>query len=457
MTGAADIGDVDDVERRIGRVVGGKYRIESVLGQGGLGVVYRATHLTLGGAAAVKFLHPDVANDAQMRTRFEREARLLAKLQHPGIVVAQDFGEEDGTLYLVMELVHGTPLADLVLLNGTPMPYRRIADLGQKILAVLEVAHAEGVVHRDLKPDNVMVVDYGGTDHVKLLDFGIALAPTGEGVARLTATNAIQGTPLYMSPEQCRGRDVGPPADVYSVAVLLYELLTGEPPFVADGVAEILAQHMFVPPAPMTERGVGRPVPAELEQIVLDALAKKPEARPTAYAMRKALAAWAAGTSQAAHAERSTEQRIRDLGLSRSERGLPEAPLVGAETKQASAPPPAAISSEGPVVALVGFDPERATALASAFGAGGFSAKIASDMRTVPEAAAVVVPGDADVIDRVTQLKSGAATALPVVVVGLTDTSMLTALIRAGAGDVIPATAGDELAPRKVRKLLRRR
>jgi serine/threonine protein kinase len=450
-----------EVAARIGSVVDGKYRLDGVLGAGGLGVVYRATHLTLGSPVAVKFLHAEVAGDGEMRVRFEREARILATLRHPGIVVAHDFGEHEGSAYLVMEVVEGEALADHVVVDGAAMPYRRAVDIAQKILEVLEVAHEAHVIHRDLKPENVMLVRRADTDTVKLLDFGIALVDK-EGVPRLTATHAIQGTPHYMSPEQCRGRNVGPPTDVYALGVVLYELLAGGVPFEGESVADLMAKHLYIAPPPMSEVGVGRPVPGELERITLSALAKKPGDRPTVTALREALAGWLAGTSAVAVAARSTDDRIRDLALSRRERALPDIVLGSAPTATASSPPPLATTEEGPSVLLFGLDRERASLLKSVLGVNGFTAVIAKKpeladaLAAAPDARAVIVPGDAAATARTTALRA-ANPARAVLVVDLRDAAALPALVRAGAGDVVPEGVGDEVVAKKLRKLLRRR
>lgn len=434
---------------RLGRTLGEKYRIDSLLGQGGLGRVYRATHVSLGSAVAVKYLlatpHADEA-----RARFRREATVLAALRHPGIVAAHDFGDDDGEPYLVMELVDGVSLAEAILPGGVPMPFRRIAAIAQQIARVLETAHAAKIVHRDLKPDNVMLVDLGGADHVKVLDFGIALMLGDDAGPRLTATNAFQGTPSYMSPEQWRGRDVGPETDVYALGAVLYEMLSGEPPFDGESPADVMAKHMFVPPPPIEERGVGRVVPPDLEALALGALAKKPEERPTVTEVLDALEAYARGTSTMALAQRSTEERIRAGALSRRERGLPAVPTPLAERRE-KLTTPGATASHG-LAHLWGFDEARAESLVVALGMNGVTARTWRGDGPPVGAKAVVLAFDG----AIEKLAALAPSKLPAVVADVASAADTPSLVRAGASDVALATIGDDALCAKVVRVIRR-
>jgi|LNFM01.1.fsa_nt_gb serine/threonine protein kinase len=276
------------LDARIGRVLADRYRIDGLLGRGAMGVVYRGTHELLGGPIAVKFLHGPWAKLAEYRARFKREAQLLAKLRHPGLVSVLDYGEDEGTPYLVMELLVGRTLREEM--RKGPLPFAKIVDVVGELLSVLSVAHREGVVHRDIKPENVMLLAEpdGGRVRVKLFDFGLAFANDQPEGKRLTEPNAIHGTPLYMSPEQCRARPVTAASDVYSVGVLLYEILCGATPFGGEGSTDVLAQQVFLEAPPMEERG-SREVPVALEEVALEALAKRPEARPTVDALRARL------------------------------------------------------------------------------------------------------------------------------------------------------------------------
>jgi len=307
---------------RIGNTLGGRYRIDGLIGQGGFGLVYRATHVLLDQPVAVKFLLAEWAKSTELRTRFQREATALARLRHPGIVAVHDFGEEDSDLYIVMELVEGTPLAKVILQQGKVLAEERVVRLLGGVCEVLEVAHGAGIVHRDLKPENVMVVGEGADERVKILDFGLALVQE-PGSQRLTKTNAVQGTPVYMSPEQCRGRDVGPKTDVYALGVMLFELLAGVPPFMAEGPMEIMAQHMFVEPPRVKEVGLKREPHPGLEALARAALSKKVEERPSAAEFRARLTEALAGEDDASLLAASVTARLSNAVLTREERALP--------------------------------------------------------------------------------------------------------------------------------------
>jgi serine/threonine-protein kinase len=462
---------MSDFDRRIGTTLEGKYRIETLLGEGGLGKVYRAAHTTLGGEVAVKFLTNSAAG-REGRERFRREARALARLRHPAIVAAIDFGDADGELFLVMELVAGPRLADCILVDGAPMPFRRIAGITRQILEVLEATHAAGIVHRDLKPENVMLADVGDrADHVKVLDFGIALVVEEPDAPRLTATQAVQGTPLYMSPEQCKGRDVGPPSDVYSLGAVLYEMLSGEPPFDAPTGVELMAQHLYVAPSPVAERGVGRTVPPDLEELALRALGKRPEERPTARAMLDAIDGYLSGTSPAVAAQRATEERVRAVGLSRSQRGLPAGAHEGSELAAALAITAVAGKHEGAArgedeafVDAWGLGEERVEALRSALAVRHVTLRRWKDDATPPPAhgkrgdvvRAVLVPADDRAADRVKALRARAdAGTVPVLAIDA-QPERIAALVRAGASDVTLAIVGDDVLCEKLRRLIRR-
>jgi serine/threonine-protein kinase len=343
------------------------------------------------------------------------------------------------------------------------MSFERIVDIADEVLKVVEAAHAAGIVHRDLKPENVMVVDAGDrSEHVKVLDFGIALMDDRPGGERLTATNAVQGTPRYMSPEQCRGRDVGPATDVYAMGVVLYEMLTREPPFHGESIMDVMAAHMFVLPPPLAERGVKRAVPAELERITRWALSKKPEDRPTATAMRDAIALMRRGGGAAQVAARSTEERIRAMGLSRDERALGASPL----TPPTDPPPPEAaelVERERPLVLLVGFDEERGDALRGTFAVNGIDARLwkqAAGPSAVPplvegRAPRVVVLAGAGAAEATRAARAGGSK-VPVLVADVASAAETPAVVRAGASDVGLASIGDDVLCAKLKRLIER-
>jgi len=252
-----------------GVVVDERYFIVRRIGSGGMADVYCAEDRHLGREVALKVLHRRFAQDAEFVERFRREASAAAGLQHPHVVGVYDRGEHEGTYYIAMEYLRGRTLKDIVL-SDAPLDQLRVIDLGQQILQAAAFAHRNGVVHRDFKPHNVIVDDQG---NAKVTDFGIARA----GASEMTETGSIMGTAQYLSPEQAQGQEVTPRSDIYSIGVMLYELLTGRLPFNGDSAVSIALKHMSEPPPPMSQGGVR--IEPNLEAVVLGALAKDPAAR----------------------------------------------------------------------------------------------------------------------------------------------------------------------------------
>ena len=271
------------IDPLVGVVIDGRYLIESVLGEGGMGVVYLATHTALNKRFAVKVLRGEIARDEEIMRRFVREAQSSTAIGHSNIVDISDFGKlPDGTAYFVMEHLEGEPLTERIRRGA--MPLNDVLHITHQIAAGLGAAHGRGIVHRDLKPDNLYLVRRGGDDRfVKILDFGIA--KVGGANAKLTRTGMVFGTPHYMSPEQAAGQSVDSRADIYALGVILFEMLTGQVPFDGDTFMGILGKHMFDPP-PKPSDIIGEL--GSIEPIVLKALAKKPEDR---YESMDALAA----------------------------------------------------------------------------------------------------------------------------------------------------------------------
>jgi eukaryotic-like serine/threonine-protein kinase len=264
----------------LGAIIDDRYEVCAVLGEGGMGTVYKVRHVSLERMFAMKVLRQDLAKDADLSARFMQEARATASIKHPNVVQITDFGRlPDGVPYFVMELLVGQPLS-VVLKSRAPLPYATACQIVFKIAAGLGAAHEVGIVHRDLKPDNVFLVgrstDSQVPDDVRVVDFGAAKVM---GSSRVTKTGIVFGTPHFMSPEQASGSVVDHRADIYALGVIMYELFTGRVPFEADTYMGVLTQHMFVQPArPSTvsehAQDLGR-----IEEVILRALEKKPEMR----------------------------------------------------------------------------------------------------------------------------------------------------------------------------------
>ncbi len=259
-----------------GTVIGGQYRVDRILGEGGMGTVYAVTHTKLNKRFALKLLKRDLARDPETRARFLLEAQAAGQILHPNVVEITDYSSlPNGSAYLVMEYLDGQPLAKMIKLGGA-LPALRAVAIVRDIASALQAAHDLGIVHRDLKPDNVFVVQHGGKELAKILDFGVAKVA---GSAKLTRTGMVFGTPHYMSPEQASGGVVDGRTDVYALGVIMYEMFTGRVPFEADTYMGVLTKHMFEAPVPPSQvAGAARELGA-LEDVTLKALAKRPEDR----------------------------------------------------------------------------------------------------------------------------------------------------------------------------------
>jgi len=267
---------------------GGKYLVEATLGGGAMGRVYRARHLALEKPIAIKVLHKKFQKDPQFATRFHREALAASRLDHPNVMRVIDFGDEDGVLYIAMELLTGRDLRTILGEDGVLEPKRAIEIMSQ-VCAGLAVAHEFGIVHRDIKPENIVITgardDEGNlVELVKVCDFGIAAVSSAEdaraisiGGRKLTEDGAICGTPEYMAPEQARGGDVDARADLYACGVMLYEMVTGQVPFTGPDFVSVLVAHATLDPRP--PRSIDPRLDRRLEQVILRALAKNPAAR----------------------------------------------------------------------------------------------------------------------------------------------------------------------------------
>jgi hypothetical protein len=261
----------------IGQTLDGRYKIERVLGEGGMGIVYKAVHTTLGKPLAIKVLRPEVSKNEEIVQRFRQEAQSASQIGNPHIIDISDFGSlGDGSTYFVMEFLTGKSLT-VAQLEGK-FSLARTIHVVRQLAGALGAAHDIGIVHRDLKPDNVQLVERGGQkDFVKVLDFGIA--KVGGSTSKLTQAGQVFGTPHYMSPEQCAGTNVDHRTDIYAVGVMLYEMACSKVPFDADNLMGILTKHLYENPIAPHELAPPVDVPPAFEAVILKCLQKKPEAR----------------------------------------------------------------------------------------------------------------------------------------------------------------------------------
>ena len=271
---------MSDNDESLPRLLGGRYRLEAKLGSGGMGVVYRATDLTMKRAVAVKLIRgvDGVALDEEVAGRFLREAKNTARIQHENIIEVYDLGRSDqGDMFFVMELLEGESLSSKLRREGKLKPAVGV-NIARQMCAALHVAHSAGIIHRDLKPANVMLIQRGGqADYVKVLDFGVAKSYTPDQQTQLTHTGMLVGTVEYMAPEQIMGRVVDGRTDIYSLGIVMYRMFAGKAPFRDGGVPALIHAHLNVFPKPMTD--TAPEIPGALDRVILRCLAKAPEQR----------------------------------------------------------------------------------------------------------------------------------------------------------------------------------
>ncbi|HZU82131.1 MAG TPA: serine/threonine-protein kinase [Polyangiaceae bacterium] len=357
--GAAQAAQAEGPSLAIGQLLGGKYRVVRLLGEGGMGAVYEGEQQlgTTKRKIAIKTLHPSLSRDAKIKARFEREVGTVAELEHPNTIQVFDFGStEDGILYIVMEFLHGKSLAVLLERDGA-MPPDRVDRIIQQVCGSLEEAHARGIVHRDLKPDNVVLVDRAGKkDFVKVLDFGIAKRAHEEdrNEQKLTQQGMVLGTPPYMSPEQFTGRPIDARSDIYSLGVMAYEMLTGRLPFQANTAWEWATQHMTQAPIPIESLAGGTRAPEAMRATIRRSLAKSPDER---FQTVQEFAAAFSGAAAPATASPSASATQAAAARQKTEVGAPldVAAAFGAAPAPAPAPAPAATPGYTPMGGNVAF------------------------------------------------------------------------------------------------------
>ena len=261
----------------LGKRIKGRYQVLSKLGEGGMGTVYLADQMSVGRKVALKLLQGNYAMDDEFIGRFRREARLAASLNHRNIVTVYDFDQsDDGSLFIAMEYLDGEKLSEVIRRDG-PLEISRAFRLGLQIAEGLEAAHRAGVIHRDIKPDNIMVMEEAGVEEIKLMDFGIARLRDRGTTSEITRTGTIMGTPAYMAPEQAEGADVSEKTDIYALGIVLYEMISGAVPFKASTPGAVLIKQMQE--TPLSLRRSRREVPVSIERIIMHALEKEPQRR----------------------------------------------------------------------------------------------------------------------------------------------------------------------------------
>lgn len=354
----------------LGQSLDDKYRLEARLGVGGMGTVYQGRHVFIDRPVAIKVLNPRFGEDEAARERFRREARASARLQHDNAVTVTDFGETAaGLVYIVMELLEGRTLRE-VIAKEAPLELARSVSIMLQASAAVAAAHDAGIIHRDLKPANIFIVQKSDVPLlIKVLDFGIAKLAVDsfdeDDVKMLTQIGAMIGTPRYMSPEQCDGLELTPAADVYSLGVILYEMLTGSAPFTGSTPMAIAMKHAS--DAPRSPREIVAAIPEALERVVLHSLEKLPENRPgNADEFRRELLATAEslGLEHAAITSTPDLNMLRDFGTqSPSGRLVVDISRLRESRALASLPDEVAAIIDGPAVPPPGNNPPATTTL----------------------------------------------------------------------------------------------
>lgn len=438
----------------IGGHLGDRFRILSRIGEGGMGAVYQALQLNLQREVALKVLHPEYAKDEEALTRFMREARVAAALKHPNAVEIYDVGTIDGIAYLSMEFLSGVTLRELVG-EGQALSVPDALAVAGQLAEVLVAAHQVPLVHRDLKPENIFLEEGDGkTTRVVVVDFGLAFIEGDRDLGRLTREGLVIGTPAYLSPEQAQGITISAPSDIYSLGCVLYELVSGLLPF-SGSELNVLTQHLYVGAMPPSQRvGPDAHIPGELDALVMDCLAKRPEDRPTAVDVRSRLDEIDAvlsghrrrGRDDSYLLGRAARMISIPVGITPQGRTLPGDNRTQPQFGTASGPSISHDVMQGAtVVALEGsFDEEIWLGLPS----NGFHPRA---LGPEGDEADIIVTTEPD------RLGSHLAVGVPVVVVATSnDSTHLAQLVKAGAAEILQSPVGIDDVVRKLRRALRR-
>ena len=269
----------DQEDNLVGEVLNGRYRLVEKIGEGGMGSVYRGIQEPVERPVAIKVLRSDLASNKEVVRRFFNEARVVSRLRHPNTVTLYDFGQSAaGDLYIAMEFLTGKCLGTHISEGQLTLP--EVLEIVDQVCQSLEEAHNSGIVHRDLKPDNIFIDRVGSGNIVKVLDFGIAKVTHSSD--NLTKTGTIFGTPAYMSPEQAQGHHIDTRSDIYTLGIVLYEMLAGEPPFVAENPMQVALRQVTTAPRPIMDMSRLRPLPLKLSGLVIAMLEKEASQRPVA-------------------------------------------------------------------------------------------------------------------------------------------------------------------------------
>ncbi len=422
-----------------GSIVDGRYEITGVLGEGGMGVVYRAQQINLRRSVALKVLLPRYAAQPEFKRRFEREARVAATLRHPNAVEIYDVGVDRGLAFIAMEELDGCELREL-LPEGIPLPMDRVIAVAAVLADVLVAAHRVPIVHRDLKPENIFVI---GRDlqagEVKVVDFGLAFIAGVDELGRMTQEGQVVGTPAYLSPEQAQGRNLGPASDVYSLGCVLYELATGWPPFVGSWM-NVVTQHLHVTATPPRERALSAGIPGDLDALIMAMMSKQTDARPSIGEVAVALSSVAGTLAGARHRGRGDElladRKARMISVLPSQQ-LPDTSTLAAASADL----------------IVGFVGGASDDLTVALASNGIGIESVDLDEGVPSGVEVLVLRKA----AVALADEAVAMGLPVVaVIDTTDVDRISALLRAGVSEVVPQPATVDDVVRKVRRALAR-